>query len=139
MKLNYDCVRDVLLALEEVLTIEVDDDGDYSYNSLFSLDIFKLVRLPEYSKVDITYSVLKLIETGYLDAETHNTGSDCLAFCINDITYDGHEFLQAIKSDTVWKDVKKVTKKIGSISIPIISSIASSVISKLIANTMGLA
>lgn len=138
MKLNYDCVRDVLLALEESLTIDVEDDGDYSYNSLLSNEIIQLDRLSKYSKKDIIYSVLKLIEVGYLNGDIYNEGDGLISFCVNDIKYKGHEFLQAIKSDTVWEDVKKITIKIGSISLPIISSIASNVISKLISNAMGM-
>jgi|LFRM01.1.fsa_nt_gb hypothetical protein len=138
MKLNYDCVRDVLLALEESLTIDVEDDGDYSYNSLLSNEIIQLDRLSKYSKKDIIYSVLKLIEAGYLNGDIYNEGDGLISFCVNDIKYKGHEFLQAIKSDTVWEDVKKITIKIGSISLPIISSIASNVISKLISNAMGM-
>ena len=138
MKLNYDCVRDVLLALEESLTIDVEDDGDYSYNSLISNEIIQLDRLSKYSKKDIIYSVLKLFEAGYLNGDIYNEGDGLISFCVNDIKYKGHEFLQAIKSDTVWEDVKKITIKIGSISLPIISSIASNVISKLISNAMGM-
>lgn len=138
MKLNYDCVRDVLLALEESITIDVEDDGDYSYNSLLSNEIIQLDRLSKYSKKDIIYSVLKLIEAGYLNGDIYNEGDGLISFCVNDIKYKGHEFLQAIKSDTVWEDVKKITIKIGSISLPIISSIASNVISKLISNAMGM-
>ncbi len=137
MKLNYDCVRDVLLSLEETLTIIIDN-GEFSYNSLSPNNLIKLSRLSEYSMEDVIYSVLKLGEAGYIKVDINESGSDLLDICISDIEYEGHEFLQAIKSDTVWNDVKRVAKKIGSISLPIISSIASSVLSKLITKTMGL-
>lgn len=137
MKLNYDCVRDVLLALEENLTIEVDEDGCYSFNTLFSEEICELDSLSKYSKQDIIYAIIKLYEAGYINASTMSADelTDCI---ISDITYDGHEFLQSIKSDPVWDKVKRVADKVGSISIPIISSIASQVLSKLITSAIGI-
>ncbi len=140
MKLNYDCVRDVLLALEDNLALEeFENDGDtslsFSYININGLT--KIDNLKKYSKKDILYSVNKLNEAEYISAEGCY-GNDTCDYLISDITYKGHEFLQSIKSDTTWNDVKNVTKKVGSISFPIISSIASSILSKVISAAMGI-
>lgn len=140
MKLNYDCIRDVLLVLEGNLTIEVEETKDgnfYSFNYLDTDDVLNFSSLSKYSKRDIVYSVVKLSEAGYINT-SDISGDDLTEFLISDITYTGHEFLQSIKSDTVWNDVKNVSKKIGSMSFPIISSIASSIISKLITTSMSI-
>ena len=56
MKLNYDCVRDVLLAVEKTETIAED-------LSLTPLEVVGLFdRLPEYKDNEILYTVEKLKE-----------------------------------------------------------------------------
>lgn len=140
LKLNYDCIRDVLLVLEENLTIEVEETEDgafYSYNYLDTDDVLNINSLSKYSKYDIIYSVVKLSEACYINT-SDISGDDLTEFIISDITYSGHEFLQSIKSETVWNDVKNVSKKVGSMSFPIISSIAGNVISKIITTSMGI-
>lgn len=144
MKLNYDCIRDVLLELEENLTIE-----EISYDlgkgketkfefSFINIDrLAELERLKKYSKKDIFYSINKLEEAGYIIADSI-PGDDSLNYLICDITYAGHEFLQSIKPETVWDDVKNITSKVGTISIPIISSIASNVLTQIISRTIGM-
>lgn len=144
MKMNYDCIRDVLLSLEEILSVEETTydlgEGEETYFAFSFTDVNRLVkldRLKQYNKKDIFYSVAKLNEAGFIEAQPVN-GDNMCGYLISDITYTGHEFLQSIKSDTVWDNVKKISKKVGSISFPIISSIASSVLSKLITNSVGL-
>lgn len=145
MKLNFDCIRDVLLALEESLTIEAEvydlgegEDASYSFSFISVEQLLKHERLEEYSNIDIFYSVNKLSEIGYIQAACEWKG-DMSTYLISDIKYPGHEFLQSIKSETVWNDIKKVSKKVGSMSFPIISSIASSLISKIITSSMSIA
>lgn len=144
MKLNYDCVRDVLLTLENELSIEESsyslDEDEETYFSFSFIDVnglSKIENLKKYNKKDIFYAVNKLDEAGLIEAEP-TSGDDTCGYLISDITYLGHEFLQSIKSDTVWNDVKSISKKVGSMSFPIISSIASSLLSKLIEKSVGL-
>jgi hypothetical protein len=145
MKLNFDCIRDVLLALEESLTIEAEvydlgegEETSYSFSFISIDQLLKHERLKEYSNMDIFYSVNKLSEIGYIEAECES-GDNMSTYLISDIKYPGHEFLQSIKSETVWNDVKNVSKKVGSLSFPIISSIAGSIITKIISTSMGIA
>lgn len=144
MKLNYDCVRDVLLELEENLTIEEVSydlgEGEETELTFSFIDIKRLAafeRLKKYSKKDICYSVNKLNEAGYISAEPI-PGDDLSDYLISDITYVGHEFLQSIKSDSVWNHVKDVSKKAGAMSFPVISSIASNILSQIISKTIGM-
>jgi hypothetical protein len=143
MKLNYDCVRDVLLTLEDTLDIKELTynlgEGEESHFNFSTTDIeiiAKHERLKSYPKTDIFYSIHKLYEADYIVAGQVNA-ENLTRYLIQDITYNGHEFLQSIKSDTVWNDVKKVSSKVGTMSFPIISSIASNVIAKLISTSLG--
>lgn len=120
MKLNPDCMRDILFRMEEIPYGE-------------DLDISDLITsLPDYSTDDIQYSAKKLKEAGYITADIKEwiTGEAVLRVC--DITYTGHQFLADIKSDTVWTQVKDVSKKVGSNSLNILSQIAASILTTLI-------
>lgn len=122
MTLNPDCVRDILL------TVENNAFGE-------TLTLTKLhEKLTNYSKEEIHYCCLKLNEGGYLDLVTLN-----LLGCnvpqikiIKDLTLNGHEFLENIKSDTNWIKTKNIAKKVGSSSLSTIKEIAIQVISSII-------
>ena len=119
MKLNPDCCRSVLLAVEEK-----------SYGKVFTLS--QLVKkLPDYSGQDVAYSCLKLYEAGFLDVAFH-TSEACFAGYsiarIHDITYDGHEFLENVRNDGIWKDAKEKAKGIGSLALSALSKAAANLI-----------
>lgn len=60
------------------------------------------------------------------------TGDVCRA---GDLTWNGHEFLDAIKNDTVWNDVKKTAAKHGgSLPFDIVKALAV----KLVGNIVGI-
>lgn len=94
--------------------------------------------LPNYLEEEINYSIIKLKEAGFIDAiiKEYNTGIAILR--LDDITYRGHQFLADIRSDTVWNNVKEVSKKVGSNSLTAISQIATGVITEIIRSQLGL-
>ena len=58
---------------------------------------------------------------------------------ILDITFQGHEFLEKIRSDTVWNGkVKPALSSIGSMSFDVISNVTGSVVSALVLGKLGL-
>lgn len=125
MKLNYDCIRDVLLYLEENLELN---------NSIY-LENIKL----DYSSDDIYYSVQKLEEIGYIDARiVKAAGSKIITAVINDITFYGHEFLNTVRPKTVWENTKEISTKIGVNTISSLTQIASQIVTQLISKQMGL-
>lgn len=117
MKLIHDCVRDVMLDIEENLTL---------YQTVSSVDIQN--RLKKYSHDDIYYTCQKLQEAGYLNVDFFINGS-C---SIEAMTYNGHQFLDSIRDDGIWKEVKSKISKLTSVSLPIIYQVASqAIITKL--------
>ena len=125
MKLNYDCIRDVLLYLEENLELN---------NSIY-LENIKL----DYSSDDIYYSVQKLEEISYINARIIKAdGVAILDAIIFDITFYGHEFLNTIRPKTVWEKTKDISGKLGTKSISAITQIASQIAAQLISKQMGL-
>lgn len=113
MKLLHDCVRDVMLYLEDNL------EDTYFINS-------KSIILKKYSSKDITYTLKKLAEAGFIEIDKVTFENN---FNIKCMTYYGHQFLDNIRDNTIWKkSLKKVSNFVGSASIEIISSVASSLI-----------
>lgn len=126
MKLNPDCMRDVLIVMEKA--------GYQEY--LRPSAIYE--ALPTYSEDEINYTIIKLNEAKFIDAiiKEYNTGVTILS--LNDITYTGHQFLADVRSDSIWNEIKKISKKVGSDSISAISEIAASVVSSFVKNQFGL-
>ena len=114
MKLNQDCVRDLLLYLEKTLS--------YGHN----VKINDLV-LKKYSQIDLIYSAEKLNEAGYLDC-MKSKGITPPFILVKSITYSGHQFLDNIRDDSIWNKAKSILKPLKSVSIEIISQTLSKVI-----------
>lgn len=125
MKLNYDCIRDILLYLEENLELN---------NSIYSENIEL-----NYSSEDIQYSILKLEEIGYINARIVKAdGFQIITAIIKDITFYGHEFLNTVRPKTVWENTREISGKLGVKSISALSQIASQIVTQLISKQMGL-
>ena len=130
MKLNYDCVRDVLLKLEEILTCEYSD-GTISIESI-NIDNLYQALSDDYSVEDIFYSAYNLEQAGFLDANFLFGDGRIVDGVIFNITYSGHQFLQQIRPKTVWDKSKSVFKNIGTISVDIIKSVTSTILTDTI-------
>lgn len=128
MKLNPNCIRDILLEIEK-----------QPFQS--NLSISELcTSLDNYTKDEISYCCLKLYEADYIDI---STVSICGSYMpgiksINDITFSGHEFLNNVRSDSVWENVKSVSKKIGTTSVSALTQIATGTVTALIKHQLGI-
>lgn len=137
MKLNYECMRDVLLTLEQCL----DLDDDFSYNELKLNEVVDIpVLCNKYSKKDIAYSVYMLSDAGLIMYEPPRPvkapNSGVIVYfsgdCVNSITYKGHEFIQQIQNETVWNKTKEKLKPLGIMTVEIISQVASNIITQIL-------
>ena len=126
MKLNSDCIRDILLLMEKADYEEVVY-ADTLFNSL-----------QNYDKNTISYSVKKMVEAGLITAAIVNGDDRSEIEFLDDITYYGHEFLNNVRSDTIWKNVKEIGTKIEVNSINALTQIATGVISTLINHQLGI-
>lgn len=134
MKLNPDCVRDVLLYLEENL-------GYTDYVGALQHKEIQICTIPDYfsttySKEDVNYSIEKLYEARFISLV--NIASDRDGYIVNayvnDITYIGHEFLNNIRPKNVWDATKEGASKLGLMSMHALSFISSKVIESIITN-----
>lgn len=124
MKLNPDCIRDILLHLETL------SFGERIYpNQLYEV-------LTNYSHDEINYSILKMHEAGFINAIIDDRLDESIGIEIIDITYNGHQFLDNVRSNKVWSVTKKVATDIGSTSVQAITQIATNVITEIIKQTI---
>lgn len=125
MKLNHDCVRFLMLHVEENVPygyfLNVNDIEHEKFNS-----------------EELLYAADKLLEANFLDGNVlRSIGQPLPNIRIKSITWSGHQFLDNIRDDGVWKDTKKVVSKFSSVSLSLIGNIASQILTSLIQNQIG--
>lgn len=125
MKLNPDCIRDILLAVETIC------DTEHYFNSRMDLDKIH----GNYSVEEIAYHARQCDMAGMF--YKFKRGIDG-GWEVVDLTPRGHEFLANIREDMIWNNVKTVSSKVGSKSLNAISQIASAVVTEIIKSQLGL-
>ena len=119
MKLNHDCVRDILLYLEEYLF-----DKPLKIKTLFSQ------LCDKYQLEDIIYTCQKLKEADFI---TFTIDSECNRHSfIKSITWKGHNFLDNIRDNKVISIAKESLKTVASYSLEILSNTCAKVIESMI-------
>ncbi|MGF0223527.1 DUF2513 domain-containing protein [Bacillus velezensis] len=119
MKLRHECVRDILLTIEDVK----------EYNIF--LPIQKLLgqnKINNYSNDDVFYTLFKLEEAELIKLQVASFQEGDLPLGIIDMTYKGHEFLDNIRQSGVWSETKSLASKVGGASLTILSDVAAGVI-----------
>ncbi|RGY66673.1 DUF2513 domain-containing protein [Fusobacterium ulcerans] len=115
MKLNPDCIRDILLKLEET----TDGRGEYMFDEsdLESLNL-------KYTPTELLYHLKQCLDSGFIQGR--NRGS-CIS--VRDLTPAGHAFLADIRNDNNWNKTKEIATKVGAFSLNALKDIAVGVVS----------
>lgn len=129
MKLNPDCVRDVLFAIEDLSGPDSFIASDELANTRFLQN--------KYSEDEIVYHIRQLDWAGYIKTPNKNRTIDGIYF-VNDLSPLGHEFISDIRKDTNWNKVKSISKEVGTETLSSLKSIAEGVISTAIKTSIGL-
>ena len=110
MKRNMDLVREILVRME-------------------ATEIGKTIKLdiPDHGKEEIGLHVELMIEHGLIEGKTIRGSSGpahtILAYPIARMTWKGHDFLDAARSDTIWKKAKeKCLEATGGLAIDILKA-----------------
>lgn len=99
MQLNYDLIRDILLAAESK-----GIDSSLSYKELLEFS-----NKTGYFIESIKYHLKKMHESEIIEYKFESFyGNE--EFYLKTITFQGHQFLDIIRSDDVWKTVKSESK-----------------------------
>lgn len=123
MKLNPDCVRDVLLSVEKLHQIEQVEDGSV-LDEPINLGMIS-TNLPKYSKSDVFYTLKILGDGGLIDVDTQYADGGIVWYCeVSGLTFAGHEFIQKIRDNKQWGTIKKCLDALRNYSIDAISAVA---------------
>ena len=128
MKLNPDCIRNILFAIEDL---------SKPNSLLISTQLAETEYLKKYSYDEIIYHLQQLDWSGYIVTPDKNKTLDGMFF-VNDLSPAGHEFISDVRQDTNWNKVKSISKEVGSETLSSIKSIAENVIASAIKASIGL-
>ena len=126
MKLDHNCVRDLLLYLEANLPI----GKRLRINDL---------KFGDYSQYDLIYTAQKLEEAGYIKCNNSRYISNsfpCIDIC--SVTYQGHQFLDNIRDDKIFNKTKSILSSLKSVSVEIISETSAKLITNMINQQLNL-
>lgn len=115
MKLDYDCVRELLLTLESGLVME----SNLAYPQISLKEVCDLMT--DYNKEEIVYTTIKLIEADFISAYNMKADNGIINIFYYDITFSGHQYLNSIRNSKVWETIKK---KSASLTFGIIEKLA---------------
>lgn len=119
MKLDFECIRDVLLALEDLCGY--DEQDSRLFKRISCQDILKYIEDTSDFKCpsidEIKYTVLKLSEGGFIKIETISDINpvdygefiyfkDTPENYVIDITYQGYELLSTIRDTKFLRNIK---------------------------------
>lgn len=143
MKLNPDCIRDIMLFCEKYTYIKTDEVGNLlvaSYHVLYASEMRKLPPLNSYDAGELIYHIIQLVESGYLASdfrfdplENFRHGDTPKIYYV---TPKGHEFIASIEEKKNWAKTKKVLGAIGSVSLSVIETISKGVATVVIEKAM---
>lgn len=122
MRLNPDCIRDILLTVEENVgfmdMIEINEDNYQRF-----------AQIESYTYDEIGYHIQQCNYSDYFtDVRLMLDGS----FMIMDLTPKAHEFIANTRSESIWSKVKEKAFEVGSFSINTLAQIAVNIISSRI-------
>ncbi|TVQ90226.1 MAG: DUF2513 domain-containing protein [Bacteroidetes bacterium] len=104
MKRDIDLVRKILLEIEK----KEDPTG------------WLIPEIEGYSEDEIIYHIKVLAEADFLDAKNLG-GKGGFEWAAINLTWEGHEFLDAARNDTIWKKAKDIiTGKMGTASFDVL-------------------
>lgn len=119
MKLNPDCIRDILLTVEDVT--------DLQHGIVYPSDNM-YPQLEKYSVGEVLYHIEQCRLSGFfVGCKDFN---DFIA--IRYLSPAGHEFLSSIRRPSNWDRVVGISQKIGVTSLTALSQIAKEVVAELI-------
>ncbi len=113
MKRDMDLVRSILLKV-------ADSDEPISIDDLVD---------DEHSRQLIGYHISIMRDAGLINASITSADDDPYYECaISSLTWNGNDFLDTVRSDTVWEKTKSaISKTVGSTAFEIVKSVATKI------------
>lgn len=118
LRLNHDCVRDLLLTIEEGLPLDA---------MALTTELNQHESLRKYEYDELVYCILRLREAGYIETVGQDLTSKVgRVIKVRGLTYSGHLFLDNIREPSRWKKVKEKADSAGIVALNIMAGLAES-------------
>lgn len=108
MKRNFELIKKILLKFEELPLNHNENE----------------IIVDEFSKNEVTYHVFLLAEANLVEIQDASSfdGKD---FLPERLTWEGHEFLDNIRNDSIWNGIKSfIASKGGDIGFSVLKALA---------------
>ena len=122
MKRDYDFLSTLLIHLAEKAPLQ----------GLDSKDLFEFAKSTDKSNNELSYTISKLKEGNLVTANFIYANNTIKIITNVNLTYSGHEYLNSIRDNKIWKATKKVSSKLSGISFEVLKAIAIHEINKTI-------
>lgn len=117
MKRDMELIRQILLKIEE-------EPSGWAPSE---------IKIEGYTKEQIDYHILLMIEAGLLKGEeVTSLSSQSPCGLATRMTWHGHEFLDNSRNPKLWKEAKQIIEKIGSASIQVWTQLLTQIVSRSI-------
>lgn len=126
MKLDKDCIRLVLMYIEEYCIYETDKFGNKVMHNVNLHELMQSKNLLSTPENDIRYTIVKLLEGRYIEGKLspQNSGINFNIVNISQLTLRGYDLLDNIRPEPVWNKTKSVLHKVGDFSLGVMSHVA---------------
>ena len=120
MKLDYDCVRNIMLSIESLEQGQCLNDANCSAFPL----------LQKYSSEKVNYTIERLLEAGYIpNYRVTKLPYGGVYYDIDSLTWEGHQYLDCIRNNDVWDKTRKKVSLFDGVPFKIMIAIAKELIS----------
>ena len=128
MKRDWDIIREIMLKVEEL-------PNDH--------EMVKLTDFPDDQHFSAAYNAQLLVESGLVKGHViDEMGRDSKPanFFLQRLTWEGHELLDTIRSETVWSKTKESFLSRGlDMTFDLVKSVASDIATSLLKQAVGIA
>lgn len=137
---DNDIIRDTLLCIEKVCEPHTDRKGNFVAKAkLHWKSIYEDESLcRKYLMEDIQYCILKLGEGGMIDFIIPGRTDNISVLFINGITWSGHEFLNNIRDDGLWNQIKNKAGTLAKVSLSVVADIAKEIAASALKSKLGI-
>ncbi len=124
MKRDMDLVRHLLLRIEDAELFEQPD-----------------FEMGDYDVQDIDYNLDLIIQAGLVNGEGNWSAGPTYNVAIRGLTWEGHDFLDAVRSDSIWHKAKEVAQgrelRLNELPFEVVKGLAITLLSNLLKSAAG--
>lgn len=132
MKLNPDCVRDLLIEVEE----KADGVNYFCFNSSGGFGSKETLNnlAEKYTRDEVIYHIIQCNESGFFVQMKKTVVGTYKISCLSP---KGHQFLNDIRNNTNWEKIKKGFISVGGFSLKALIEIAQNIATNYITSQLG--